>query len=637
MNSSDACHIIEGCPGVYVDAFQGRFLREKTKDPKAIFILSHYHGDHYQQLPRNFKYQGPAKIHCTPITASLLKNIHEISPSLVVSHDYGSTFEYQLPCLEPNTAHSMMKEKASSTNVTKITFYDAHHCPGACIILFELPNGNVNVHTGDMRYNPTLFKSFPRLLQAVSQNKIDCVYLDTTYSHPKHDFCPQEEAINTIAKQTEDLLLPNRIDNHRPGKTLVLLSCYSIGKEKVLWEVSKRCNQPVYVSEKKLRMLQCIMEELRKVNRREKTNDEFVSIHDSSMHYYTRELAGSDVHVIPMGMAGEMWPFFRPNFQKIASYVQNLDWGNDPVVGVESVNNTGSSPMVSSGTDPVSQPASTYNKVVAFIPTGWANASNWNKKNAISTKDIVINSRGGTPRTLHVEVRLIGYSEHSSFCELQSFLEYLRPRMVIPTVFSDEADSRRIVARFRNLVDQTKAQKAFLRSMIGKSDATSEYSKEIMSSQASTSQCNNDNGSGDHHHHHGEEEKLLEMNWRKDDQSLTDDDIVVITQVRSGASSDTSTGGHVKVLIEMGFSEGEARTCLVRCHNDLPTAIDALLGSCRKETATSQLPLGKEVRSSGPHPRKIDAPGESMDFMRKRKRSCEGSKVPQITDFFQAR
>ena len=218
MNSADDCHTIEGCPGLYVDAFKGHFLK-KTVCKENIFILSHYHADHYQQLPREHKYRGPAQIHCTTITANLLRQVHQVPSELVVAHDYGVPFPYN--------------NNNNNNTVVTITFYDAHHCPGAAIILFEERNDDdddgkvvVHIHTGDMRYNEKLFATYPRLSAAINNNNsIDTVYLDTTYSHPKHDFVPQKEAIQDIASQVEQELCS---DNNNDNTTLILLSCYSI-------------------------------------------------------------------------------------------------------------------------------------------------------------------------------------------------------------------------------------------------------------------------------------------------------------------------------------------------------------------------------------------------------------------------
>ena len=130
----------------------------------------------------------------------------------------------------------------------------------------------------------------------------------------------------------------------------------------------------------------------------------------------------SDIHIVPMGMAGEMWPFFQPNYWACADYANDL--------------------------------TKSYKKVVAFIPTGWAEATNWNKKNAISKS----NCKG-----VSVEIRLISYSEHSAFSELQAFVQFLKPRKIVPTVFQDENDMRRIEARFQ--VDSTRAKKHFIQTM----------------------------------------------------------------------------------------------------------------------------------------------------------------------------
>jgi len=252
MNSSAACHEIEGVPNLYVDAFKGSYL-QKTHSTDCTFILSHYHGDHYQSLPRDNKYQGPARIHCTPVTAALLRNVHKVPSDFVVEHEYGVSWTY-----------SWTEKEAAS-----ITFYDANHCPGAAIITIQLSCGTTHLHTGDMRFHEKM-KTYPVLSKAVENRKLDLLYLDTTYGHPKHDFLSQDVAVNQIATQIHTLLSSHdqckppsdrrksSNDPSRPNNVLILLSCYSIGKEKVLWEASVRTNQQVYVTDRKMAMMQCI-------------------------------------------------------------------------------------------------------------------------------------------------------------------------------------------------------------------------------------------------------------------------------------------------------------------------------------------------------------------------------------------
>lgn len=68
----------------------------------------------------------------------------------------------------------------------KITFLDANHCPGARLVLVQLPCGRTHLHTRDMRYCEEM-KAYPLLREITEKRKLDLVYLDTTYSHPKHN------------------------------------------------------------------------------------------------------------------------------------------------------------------------------------------------------------------------------------------------------------------------------------------------------------------------------------------------------------------------------------------------------------------------------------------------------------------
>jgi len=588
MNSADICHRILDLD-IFVDSFQGHYLRNQTKNSDNTFILSHYHGDHYQQLPRDNKYQGPALIHCSHVTARLLIEVHKVQERFVVGHDYGSTFH-----------HCVIKQGVIVDNI-KVTFYDANHCPGACIILISSKSeGTTHLHTGDMRYHPR-FQSYPLLQRAVQQRKIDLVYLDTTYCHPKHNFSPQEEAVESIASQTEELLSGNyKCINSK--NTLVLLSCYSIGKEKVLYEASKRSEQLMYVSEKKWKMLECIQQKQsqgesgfqsqHQFQKEEDTSSPSLSVSPHHLHQQkyqhrdqqhtnildrcTRDPTLSDLHVISMGLAGEMFPFFRPNFQKIANYVEELSC-KESAEEIPSLKEK-------------QRYCREYDKVVAFIPTGWANASNWNKKNAISTKKVQLSSSA----SLHVEVRLISYSEHSAFSELVSFVEYLKPRKIIPTVFSDQKHYRQIENRFRSMVDSTRVKQAFFRSMI-KTDTTETLLAPGVH-LTDDKDCHNRNDKSDsimNAYDNGEDKsneeiEIVEANnpplannkiYLKHDEEINDDKI--------------------NTIVTMGFDKKRAEVLLEKCHGNVQLCIGKLLSEGVGEDENHY--QKKETRTSSSH------------------------------------
>jgi hypothetical protein len=509
MNSSSVCHEIEGISGVFVDAFRGSFLA-KTRDASNAFLLTHYHADHYGSLPRDNKYQGPARIHCTPVTAKLLVRVHGVPSDLVVAHSYGDTWEL---------------------HGANLTLYDANHCPGAAIVVVQvLHTGEYHVHCGDMRYCAAM-KTYPLLLQAATTQQTQCVYLDTTYANPKHDFATQETAIDSIACQVEQILAEQKQscinDNNKitNSDTLILLQCYSIGKEKVLWEVSERTHQRVHVSDRKLKMLECIQG----------------GNHSSARIAERCTLNPNDtcIHVVPM--SSTTWPYFQPNYQACADYANNL--------------------------------SHKYANVVAFIPTGWADASNWNKKHAVSR---------ATRNGVHVEIRLVAYSEHSAYGELQEFVAFLKPRRIIPTVFKDAKDARDIQARFA--VDTTRAKRHFLDSMW----------------QRSTKLCDGN-------------VVLAVASKKKQKPNYNQDDICLVEYDSS-------------LLVAMGFSLIEANDALQECSGNVQAAVDYILSHKVSAKSIKETPnqVKKFIQTNSPASKvcstpPVKSPRMITDFFSKKK------------------
>ena len=169
-------------------------------------------------------------------------------------------------------------------------------------------------------------------------------------------------------------------------------------------------------------------------------------------------------------------------------------------------------------------------------------------------------------KTLQVEIRLISYSEHSAFTELVDFVQFLRPQKVVPTVFSDEADSRRIQERFRHLIDSTRAKQAFFKSMSQPEKKGPSSSKEPCTVKKN-------------------ESKSLVNIKSASPQIFKEDEVEIVcvkkpsTTTEEKATERTNDGNKVQDLIDMGFDRERAKRTLDLHGGDMSAAINALLSA----------------------------------------------------------
>ncbi|KAG5624610.1 hypothetical protein H5410_009828 [Solanum commersonii] len=215
-NQQRLCPFYKRIPGTpfTVDAF----CYGSVKGCSAYF-LSHFHADHYIGLTKGWSH-GP--IYCTNLTARLLRICLYVSPSFICPLELGT--EYSL-------------------NGIKITMLDANHCPGAALIHFRLPNGQCYLHTGDFRASK-LMQSYPVL----ASQRINILYLDTTYCNPKYRFPSKEDVLEFVVGVTRRYL------NNHP-KTIVVVGAYSIGKEHVYSAISKALGVKIYANASRRRIL----------------------------------------------------------------------------------------------------------------------------------------------------------------------------------------------------------------------------------------------------------------------------------------------------------------------------------------------------------------------------------------------
>ncbi|KAL8537002.1 hypothetical protein ACS0TY_012257 [Phlomoides rotata] len=222
-----------------VDAF--KFLSRDC----SHWFLTHFHLDHYQGLTKSFSH---GMIYCSSITAKL------------VNLKIGIPWD-KIKVLPLNQRINIAG--------TDVTCFDANHCPGAVIILFEPPNGKPVLHTGDFRFCKEMME-----LSFLQACPVHTLILDTTYCNPQYDFPKQEAVIQFVIDAIQ-------AEAFNP-KTLFLIGSYTIGKERVFLEVARALRKKIYVTASKLRILECL------------------NFPQEDMQWFTLKEQESHVHVVPL-------------------------------------------------------------------------------------------------------------------------------------------------------------------------------------------------------------------------------------------------------------------------------------------------------------------------------------------------
>ncbi|KAH0645246.1 hypothetical protein KY284_033130 [Solanum tuberosum] len=222
-----------------VDAF--KYLRRDC----SHWFLSHFHLDHYQGLTKSFCH---GKIYCSSITAKL------VNLKIGIPWDMMQV----LP----------INQKINIAGID-VTCFDANHCPGSLIILFEPPNGKAVLHTGDFRFCEEMTRN--AILQTCG---VHSLILDTTYCDPQYDFPKQEAVIQFVIESIQAETFNS--------KTLFLIGSYTIGKERLFVEVARALQKKVYVTASKLSILECL------------------GFTREEMQFFTLNEQESQIHVVPM-------------------------------------------------------------------------------------------------------------------------------------------------------------------------------------------------------------------------------------------------------------------------------------------------------------------------------------------------
>jgi putative mRNA 3-end processing factor len=147
--------------------------------PKTVdgLVLSHAHLDHSGASPVFFLADN-VKLHCTPTTAELSNLL--IEDFIKISGPY-LPFEFiDLMAMNRKTVNHGYKQSFQIKDFT-VTFYDAGHIPGSCMIAVEAGNKRL-IYTGDVNGSET------ELLNGTSKElgEADMVITESTYATADH-------------------------------------------------------------------------------------------------------------------------------------------------------------------------------------------------------------------------------------------------------------------------------------------------------------------------------------------------------------------------------------------------------------------------------------------------------------------
>jgi len=241
---------------------------------------------------------------------------------------------------------------------------------------------SVVLHTGDCRASAQIRDG---LMDWLAGRTVAELFLDTTYCARRWTFPAQQEACSWLAELTAAEL-------QREPKTLFVVGCYQIGKERAAQAVAEAAGSSVFVEQRRWKVIQ---------------------------------LAGWGDACLKSGQ-----PLWSIDKEGCCVWMSALGGLAHDVLKHYLDSTKGQ-----------------FESVVAFSPTGWA----WSPKAMAKGSS---GCRAWVENDGRTRVYSVPYSEHSSFTELQSFVSAIKPGRLVPTVNSETRESKeRMMAPFLDVLD----------------------------------------------------------------------------------------------------------------------------------------------------------------------------------------
>ncbi|KAL8244102.1 hypothetical protein R6Q59_010360 [Mikania micrantha] len=190
---------------------------------KKHHFLTHAHKDHSLGIST----QSSFPIYATRITKALTLNYYpHLDDSLFVEIEIGQSIAVDDPF-----------------DAFTVTAFDANHCPGAVMFLFEGSFGNI-LHTGDCRLTPECLQRLPeKYLGKISREpkcRLDYVFLDCTFG----TFSSKMPSKQVAIRQVIDCIWKH------PDARVVYLTCDLLGQEEILVNVCRTFGSKIFIDKK---------------------------------------------------------------------------------------------------------------------------------------------------------------------------------------------------------------------------------------------------------------------------------------------------------------------------------------------------------------------------------------------------
>ncbi|TGO33219.1 hypothetical protein BHYA_0259g00010 [Botrytis hyacinthi] len=238
-------------PDIRVDHF--RQITGRTA-PLACF-LSHVHSDHLEGLD-NDRVKLPF-VYCSAATREILLRLEKRRDRLNLAHGIlekeKRTYKHLKSVLKSIPLETPTLIELAPKNEVRVTFFDANHCTGAVMFLFEKENTAV-LYTGDIRSEPWFVNNLTRnpfLIEYTSGMKtLDCIYLDTSNTGP-------------LAFPTKADGLKEMIEKVRkyPPNTKFHFSAWTFGYEEVWAALSRTLDSQIHVDKYKYKLYQSLRQD----------------------------------------------------------------------------------------------------------------------------------------------------------------------------------------------------------------------------------------------------------------------------------------------------------------------------------------------------------------------------------------